>query len=79
MRLQMAGLWSPDAYTVSRPGTQPGSCSWFHHVGARLVCVESVNAPMDHMMARKLLELGVPLKPELVADPTIALKSLLPA
>ena len=79
MRLQMVGLWSPDALSVCRTGAQPGSCSWFHHVGPRLVCVESVNAPMDHMMARKLLELGVSPTPEQAADPTIALKALLPA
>jgi len=79
MRLQMAGLWTPEAQSVCRTGAQAGSLSWFHHVGTRLVCVESVNAPMDHMMARKLLEQGVSPTPAQLADPAVALKSLLPA
>jgi len=79
LRLQMAGLWTPEAQSVCRTGAQAGSLSWFHHVGTRLVCVESVNAPMDHMMARKLLEQGVSPTPAQLADPAVALKSLLPA
>jgi 3-phenylpropionate/trans-cinnamate dioxygenase ferredoxin reductase subunit len=46
-------------------------------VDQRLVCVESVNAPMDHMMSRKLLEAGRHPTPEMASDPTVALKSLL--
>ena len=78
MRLQMAGLWTPNAQSVCRPGAQAGSFSWFHYDAARLACVESVNAPMDHIMARKLLDLGVSPSPAQVADPAVALKSLLP-
>lgn len=78
LRLQMVGLWTPEASSVCRQGTQPASVSWFHHVGDRLVCVESVNAPMDHMMARKLLALGVSPTPAELADPTVPLKSLCP-
>ena len=78
LRLQMVGLWTPEASSVCRQGTQPASVSWFHHLGERLVCVESVNAPMDHMMARKLLSLGVSPTPAELADPTVPLKSLCP-
>ena len=81
MRLQMAGLM-PDAAdaTVSRhrrPGAKPDSFSVLHYRGERLVCVETVNAPMDHMLSRKLLEAGKHPAPALACDPALALKSWL--
>ena len=81
MRLQMAGLMpQPDAPGVARhrrPGANDASFSVLHYVGERLVCVESVNAAIDHMMARKLLEAGRHPAPALACDPVLALKSLL--
>ena len=41
------------------------------------VCVESVNAAMDHVMSRKLLEAGRHPAPAQACDPAVALKSLL--
>ena len=81
MRLQMAGL-KPDADAPGvaryrRPGASAASFSVLHYADARLVCVESVNAPMDHMMSRKLMEAGRHPAPEVLADPAVALKSLL--
>ena len=62
LRLQMAGLvpaeGTPGASTVRRPGANPASFSLLHYVRGQLRCVESVNAPVDHMMSRKLLEAG---------------------
>lgn len=81
LRLQMAGLMpQPDAPGVARhrrPGATGASFSVLHYVGERLVCVESVNAAMDHMMARKLLEAGRHPAPALACDAAVALKSLL--
>jgi 3-phenylpropionate/trans-cinnamate dioxygenase ferredoxin reductase subunit len=79
MRLQMVGLLPKEAKTYRREGAQPGSFSLFHFDDVRLACVESVNAPMDHMMARKLLEAGISPAPEQVASSDIALKTLLSA
>jgi 3-phenylpropionate/trans-cinnamate dioxygenase ferredoxin reductase subunit len=81
MRLQMAGLM-PAPGTVGatrhrRPGATEASFSILHYVGDRLLCVESVNAPMDHMMSRKLMEAGKSPAPAVLADPAVALKSLL--
>jgi 3-phenylpropionate/trans-cinnamate dioxygenase ferredoxin reductase subunit len=78
MRLQMAGLLPADPQSHRRPGAKPDSFSIFHYVNGALHCVESVNAPMDHMMARKLLEAGVSPDAAKVSDPKVALKSLLP-
>jgi 3-phenylpropionate/trans-cinnamate dioxygenase ferredoxin reductase subunit len=85
LRLQMAGLMPPaDEPGVTRhrrPGaasaSAPAGFSILHYRGDRLVCVESVNAAMDHMMSRKLLEAGSHPAPALACDPAVALKSLL--
>ncbi len=81
MRLQMAGLMpsaaAPGVSRHRRPGPTPTSFSILHCLADRLVCVETVNAPMDHMMSRKLLEAGKHPAPALACDPAVALKSLL--
>lgn len=77
MRLQMAGLMPADGVRHRRPGANEQSFSVLHYVGDALRCVESVNAPMDHMMARKLLEAGRSPAPALACDPATPLKSLL--
>ncbi len=77
LRLQMAGLLPLDGTSCRRPGATESSFSLFHYLGDKLSCVESVNAPMDHMMSRKLLEAGKSPPPETICDPAVALKSLL--
>ena len=78
VRLQMAGLWRDGLSTLRRPGPATGTgFSLFHLDGERLVCVESVNAPVDHMMARKLIEKGSSPPASALADPAVPLKSLL--
>lgn len=74
MRLQMAGLMPADGVRHRRPGATPASFSLLHYEDDRLVCVESVNAPLDHMAARKLLETGKSPAPELACDPAVPLK-----
>jgi len=59
MRLQMAGLMPANGARHLRRGNTPASFSVLHYDGGRLACVESVNAPMDHIAARKLLEAGI--------------------
>lgn len=75
MRLQMAGLMPADGVRHRRPGPTPASFSLLHYVGERLVCVESANAPMDHIAARKLLETGKSPAPAVACDPAVPLKS----
>ena len=77
LRLQMAGLMPADGVRHRRPGATPASFSILHYVGDRLACVESVNAPLDHMAARKLLETGKSPAPTVACDPAVALKSLI--
>lgn len=77
MRLQMAGLAPAGGERYRRPGTTAASFSIVHYAGGRLRCMESVNAPMDHMAARKLLETGVSPEPAELCDPNRAMKSFL--
>ncbi|HQC94521.1 MAG TPA: FAD-dependent oxidoreductase [Aquabacterium sp.] len=81
LRLQMAGLLpaagTPGLASHRRPGANDASFSLLHYLGEQLVCVESVNAPMDHVMSRKLLEAGLSPAPATACDPAVALKSLL--
>ena len=81
LRLQMAGLMPADGQRHRRPGANEQSFSLLHYVpganGPRLTCIESVNAPMDHMMSRKLLEAGKNPAPEAACDPAVPLKNWL--
>lgn len=77
MRLQMAGLLPPISESALRSGANAGSFTLFHLRDGRLLCAESVNAPLDHMMARKLIEAGVSVDIEALTNPAIPLKSLL--
>lgn len=78
LRLQIAGLMPPGGERVRRPGASEASFSILHYVDGRLVCVESVNAPLDHVMSRKLLDAGVSPDPLAACDPKLPLKSHLP-
>ncbi len=75
LRLQMAGLMPADGTRHRRAGATPASFSILHYAGGRLACVESANAPLDHMAARKLLEAGRSVDPAVACDPAIALKA----
>ncbi len=75
MRLQMAGLMPSEGTRHRRAGASAASFSILHYVGAQLVCVESANAPVDHMAARKLLEAGISPEPGVACDPGVALKA----
>lgn len=81
MRLQMAGLLPPAGAAGHqchrRPGATPASFSLLHTLDGRLVCVESVNAPLDHMAARKLLELGITPPMAQACDPAQPLKAFI--
>ncbi len=75
LRLQMAGLMPAESARHRRPGATPASFSLLHYVDSQLTCVESANAPLDHMAARKLLEAGRSPEPGVACDPAVALKT----
>ena len=77
LKLQMAGLPSPGCEEVLRGDPDSSSCSVFLFCAGALVCVESLNRPADHMLARRLLASHVQLAPTQAADSGFDLKSLL--
>ena len=75
LRLQMAGLMPLVGTCHRRPGATPASFSVLHYAADQLLCVESANAPQDHLAARKLLEAGRSVDLALACDPGVALKA----
>ncbi|WP_375409311.1 NAD(P)/FAD-dependent oxidoreductase [uncultured Methylobacterium sp.] len=73
-KLQIAGLSSPSDEAVVR---QSGNgLSVFRYRDGRLSAVESIDRAADHMAARRILTLGLPVTPEQAADPGFDLKAL---
>ena len=70
-KLQIAGLPSGCVEFVAR-----GDSIYGFRDDGMLGSVESMNRPVDHIQARKLLETKVPLTPGQAADPAFDLKAL---
>jgi 3-phenylpropionate/trans-cinnamate dioxygenase ferredoxin reductase component len=79
LKLQMAGLPSTGCEEVVRGDPSASKCSVFLFSDGKLACVETLNRPADHMLARRLLAERTALTPKQAADPTFDLKSLLPS
>lgn len=78
LRLQVAGIPQGADDVVIR-GDVPGDrFSVYRFKAGRLMAVESVNMPADHMLARKLFSRDACPSPRQVADAHFDLKSLLP-
>lgn len=75
MKLQMVGLTDGHDHAVSRGDPASGAFSVFCYRGERLLGVESVNRPADHMIARRLMAKGLNLPPAEAGDPSLDLKS----
>lgn len=78
LKLQMAGLPSRDCEEVVRGDPGGTKFSVFLFREGKLACVETLNRPADHMLARRLFASGVAVTPRQAADLTFDLKSLLP-
>lgn len=68
LKLQMAGLTQGYDRCVTRGSVADSRFSLFYFAGARLLAVDSVNRPAEHMLARKLIAGGATLPFEDVAD-----------
>lgn len=76
LRLQMAGLSRgyDQAVTRGNPDTQKFSVYYFRD--SRLIAVDSINRPADHIVARRLLASHAAVTPEQAADEGVPLKTL---
>jgi 3-phenylpropionate/trans-cinnamate dioxygenase ferredoxin reductase subunit len=77
LKLQMAGLAMGHDIAVVRGDRDSASFSVFCFADDRLLAVESVNQPADHMAGRRLLTSGAKITPAQTADTSVPLKALL--
>ncbi len=76
INLQMVGLSAGCDRVVTRGAPESRKFSVFYFKADRLVAVDSINRPGDHMIGRKLMASGTALTPEQAADPSVDLKGL---
>ncbi|HWT64349.1 MAG TPA: FAD/NAD(P)-binding oxidoreductase [Ochrobactrum sp.] len=77
MKLQTAGLsFDADRHILSG-NLEDNAFSVFHFAGDRLVAVDSINRPTDHMLARRLLAAGINPTEDDIASGAARLKELL--
>lgn len=77
-KLQIAGLAMGMDETVMRGDPADGKFSVFVYRGGRLIAVESLNSPADHMVARRMLAAGLSIPRDVASDPAVDLKTLIP-
>lgn len=71
-KLQMVGQSAGHDTVVTRGGGD--AVSWFYFRAGRLIAIDSLNRPADHMAGRKLLAGANSLTPQQAADETFPLK-----
>ncbi|TPN89575.1 NAD(P)/FAD-dependent oxidoreductase [Mesorhizobium sp. CU2] len=79
MKLQMVGLTQGGDHHVVLGDPAENKFSIYHYAGNRLLGIESVNRPADHMLGRKMLGAGFSPAPETAAGGPDALKAALAA
>ncbi|BCM17038.1 NAD(P)/FAD-dependent oxidoreductase [Mesorhizobium sp. J8] len=77
MKLQMVGLTQGGDSHVVLGDLADNKFSIYHYAGDRLLGIESVNRPADHMLGRKMLGAGFSPTPQTVAAGPDALKAAL--
>jgi 3-phenylpropionate/trans-cinnamate dioxygenase ferredoxin reductase subunit len=77
MKLQMVGLTGASDSTVVVGDLADNKFSVYHYAGSRLIAIESVNRPGDHMLGRKMLGAGFSPRVETVEAGADALKAAL--
>jgi 3-phenylpropionate/trans-cinnamate dioxygenase ferredoxin reductase subunit len=76
IKLQMAGISHGHDRIATRGNPETRKLSVFYFRENKLVAIDSINRPLDHMIGRKLLAAAVPLTPEQAADESVDLKQL---
>jgi 3-phenylpropionate/trans-cinnamate dioxygenase ferredoxin reductase subunit len=76
IKLQMAGISQGHDRTVTRGNPESNKLSVFYFRQNRLLAIDSINRPLDHMIGRKLIAAGASVTPEQAADESVDLKKL---
>lgn len=78
LRLQIAGLLTPGCVEVIRGDINSANVAVFNFKEDKLICVETLNRPADHMLGRKLISQQLPITQAQAADLNFDLKTLVP-
>lgn len=76
IKLQMAGISAGHDRVVTRGNAEARKLSVFYFRNGKLIAVDSINRPADHMIGRKLIASGAKLTPEECADESVDLKRI---
>jgi 3-phenylpropionate/trans-cinnamate dioxygenase ferredoxin reductase component len=77
VKLQMVGISTGFDAAIVRGAPETGAFSVFYYLGGRVLAVDSINRPAEHMAARRLIANGGVLAKELAADPAVDLKTVI--
>lgn len=77
LKLQIAGMTRGHTHIAMRGSPEQGHFSVFCFDGPRLLGIESVNRPADHIIGRRLLDKAVRVTPQQASDISFDLRSLL--
>ncbi len=77
VKLQMVGISAGHDSLVVRGVPGPDGFSVFYWSGERVIAVDSINKPAEHMAARKLIAAGGKCAREQLADTSLDLKTLI--
>lgn len=78
LKLQIAGLLTAGCEEVVRGDIDSANCTVFNFKDGKLICVETLNRPAEHMLGRKLIAQQLPITPQQAADMNFDLKTLVP-
>jgi 3-phenylpropionate/trans-cinnamate dioxygenase ferredoxin reductase subunit len=76
-KLQMVGTSAGSAQLVIRGKPEEGKFSVFYYRAGKLIGIDSINRPQDHMVGRKLLDRGLSPTVEQAADENLSLNAVL--
>ena len=77
IKMQMVGLSQGHDQLVLRGDDTTASFSYFYFKNKKLICIDSLNKPADHMIGRRLLSIDNNLTPEQAQDEGFSLKECL--
>ncbi len=76
-KLQISGLGAGYTNIITRAGIKENSVSYWYMRSDDLIAVDAINDPRSYMVGKRLLEQGIGVGPETLANPQADLKSLL--
>lgn len=77
VKLQMVGISQGSDTIVTRGDVEQRQFSLFYFKGDKLIAVDSINRPADHMQARRILNNQIKITPVQAGDLSIELKEII--